>query len=64
MGLAAYYRSEAERCRQFAAKAPMLSDVSRRWLRLALEYDNLAQSLDSVAPSPPMQRQPDQQHAG
>ena len=48
MGLSAYYLSEAQRCREFAAKAP-LSERARRWIQLATEYENLAQA-SNVSP--------------
>jgi len=62
-----YYRAEAKRCRALAAGA---SDPTAavRWLRIAKDYESLADSLEA-APEPvlppamhtPMQQQPVQQ---
>jgi hypothetical protein len=40
-----YYRTEAERCRELATRS---SDetIRRRWLLLAMDYDQLAFNLD------------------
>jgi len=39
-----HYRSEAARCRELAAKSADAS-ATRRWLELALDYEQLAKSL-------------------
>ncbi len=44
-----HYRSEALRCRELAAKSTDAS-ATRRWLQLALDYEQLARSL-SIAPA-------------
>jgi hypothetical protein len=44
MSTPAYYRAEAERCRTLAAASPDSSAV-KRWLQLALEYEQLAENL-------------------
>lgn len=43
-----HYRSEAARCRELAAKSTDAA-ATRRWLELALDYEQLARSL-SVTP--------------
>lgn len=43
-----HYRSEAARCRELAAKSTDAS-ATRRWLELALDYEQLARSLSSSA---------------
>jgi aminoglycoside phosphotransferase (APT) family kinase protein len=65
MADSAYYRSEADRCRDLAARSPE-SEQAKRWRQLASEYDQLAETLETAAPSPhilhvPMQQQPTQQ---
>lgn len=45
---AEYYRSEAERCRAIAAKSHD-SESMARWIRLAIEYEQLAANLASDA---------------
>jgi hypothetical protein len=66
MAGAHYYRSEAERCRKRAADEPQ-SESTKRWLQLAAEYDQLANTLaaeEGVQPraqARPMQQQPMQQ---
>lgn len=62
MGDAAYYRNEARRCRAQAASAPN-GEAARRWLRLAADYDHLAEALENNASAPQgsMQPQPVQQ---
>jgi hypothetical protein len=65
MADSAYYRSEAERCRELAAGAPE-SEQAKRWRQLASEYHQLAETLETAAASPhilhvPMQQQPMQQ---
>jgi len=44
MSDAAYYRGEAQRCRELAASAPD-SNVTRRWHQIADEYTILAEEL-------------------
>jgi hypothetical protein len=44
----AFYREEAERCRQMAALSPGTA-VSRRWRALADEYLQLALAIDEPA---------------
>jgi hypothetical protein len=39
-----HYRSEAARCRELAAKSTD-ADVTRRWMELALDYEQLAKQL-------------------
>ena len=39
-----HYRSEAARCRELAAKSTDAA-ATRRWLELALDYEQLARSL-------------------
>jgi hypothetical protein len=67
MSTAAYYGAEAARCRELAAKSED-ADAIKRWLRMAAEYEQLAESMASlphIAGSPPqvqpMQRQEVQQ---
>lgn len=49
MSTPAYYRAEAERCRTLAATSPDSSAV-KRWLQLALEYEQLAENIARVPP--------------
>ena len=42
-----HYRSEAARCRELAAKSTDAA-ATRRWLELALDYEQLARSLSGV----------------
>lgn len=63
MSSAAYYRAEAERCRELADGSPDAA-MGARWRQLSSEYELLAQSLDKVpllhrsSPQPqPMQQQ-------
>ena len=64
MSTPAYYRAEAVRCRDLAAKSQD-TDAIKRWLRMAAEYEQLAESLASaphIAPGPAqVQRMPMQQ---
>ena len=68
MASVAYYRREAERARAAAEKSQDAETVLR-WLRLAKDYESLANSLEAVPESPPppavmhvpMQQQPVQQ---
>ena len=64
---ASYYKAEAERCRKRAADDPA-SEMAKRWLQLAAEYEQLAEALnassDDTKPAiqrGPMQQQPMQQ---
>jgi hypothetical protein len=62
MSTSAYYKSEAARCRELAAKAA--SDSAKRWLQLAVEYEQLADTLGIVSTTgatPQVQRMPMQQ---
>ena len=63
----AYYRAEAKRCRALAEESKD-GTAAARWLRIARDYDNLADSLEAApesTPPPsihvPMQQQPLQQ---
>jgi hypothetical protein len=47
MSTPGYYRDEALRCRELAAKSRD-SDAIKRWLQMAVEYDQLAESMASV----------------
>ena len=71
MSTSAYYRAEAARCRDLAAKSED-ADAIKRWLQMAAEYEQLAESMASmphVTRSPPqtqrmsMQQQEIQQPA-
>jgi len=46
----AYYRVEAERCRELAKASPD-AGMAARWRQLADEYELLAEALMSAAPS-------------
>jgi hypothetical protein len=48
MSTPAYYRAEAERCRSMATRMPDSSSV-KRWLQLALEYEQLAENMAGMA---------------
>jgi hypothetical protein len=48
---AAYYRTEAQRCRELAAKSPS-SAKERRLDKIAAECETLADALDNVPPTP------------
>jgi hypothetical protein len=58
----AYYRSEAARCRELAAKSTD-PDAVKRWLQLAADYEQLARDLAAAAhvQRGPMQQQRQQQ---
>ena len=62
----AYYRQEAQRARA-AFEASTDADTVLRWLRIAKDYENLANSLEALPVTPPpstrvpMQQQPIQQ---
>jgi hypothetical protein len=67
MASVAYYRAEAQRCRELAAGTGD-SEAAARWMRIAQDYENLAKSLEAVPESAmppvmhvPMQQQPVQQ---
>jgi hypothetical protein len=59
-----YYRDEALRCRELAAKSPDAAAI-KRWLQMALEYEQLAESMESASQiargAPQVQRVPMQQ---
>jgi hypothetical protein len=64
MTSADYYRAEAKRCRELAARAVAGSPMAGQWLRIATEYDTLAEALEapgfmagSRMTSQPMQQQ-------
>jgi hypothetical protein len=64
MSTPAFYESQAARCREYAAKSRD-ADTIKRWLQLALEYEQLAETMASVSQvaggAPQMQREPMQQ---
>jgi hypothetical protein len=64
MSTAGYYRAEAVRCRELAAKS-LDADAIKRWLQMAAEYEQLAETMASLSPvshsAPQMQRVPMQQ---
>jgi hypothetical protein len=64
MSTSAYYLSEAARCRDLAAKSDG-ADAIKRWLQMAAEYEQLADSMASMPQvpygAPEMQRMPMQQ---
>jgi N-dimethylarginine dimethylaminohydrolase len=64
MSTPAYYRDEAARCRELAAKSQD-TDAIKRWLRMAAEYEQLAESMASaphiIHGPPAVQRMPMQQ---
>jgi hypothetical protein len=64
MSTPAYYKSEAARCRELATKSRD-ADAIKRWLQMALEYEQLAETMASVSQAPrgapQMQRVPMQQ---
>jgi hypothetical protein len=47
MSTPGYYRDEALRCRELAAKSRD-ADAIKRWLKMAAEYDQLAEMMASV----------------
>ena len=47
MSTPAFYESQAARCREYAAKSREAGTI-KRWLQLALEYEQLAESMISV----------------
>lgn len=64
MASADYYRAEAKRCRELAARAVAGSAMADQWLKIAAEYDTLAEALEapgfttgSRMTSQPMQQQ-------
>ena len=66
MASVAYYRAEAERCRELAAAAKD-DALAGQWRKLARDYEALAESLEARSGTPPpamhvpMQQQPIQQ---
>jgi hypothetical protein len=64
MSTPAYYRSEAARCRELATKSREANAI-KRWLKMALEYEQLAECMASVPQAvrgvPDVQRVPMQQ---
>jgi len=59
MASADYYRAEAKRCRDLAAHSVSVSGsaMADQWLRIAAEYETLAEALGG----PPVRTQPQQQ---
>ena len=51
MSTPGYYRDEALRCRELAAKSRD-ADAVKRWLQMAAEYDQLAESMASISQAP------------
>jgi len=47
MSTAAYYRAEAARCRELATKSEGAGAI-KRWLQMAVEYEQLAESMAAV----------------
>ena len=47
MASAEFYRSEAKRCRELAAKAVAGSAMADQWLKIAGEYEALAEALEA-----------------
>ncbi len=64
MSTSAYYLAEAARCRELATKSEG-ADAIKRWLQMAVEYEQLAESMASVPQvshgAPEMQHMPMQQ---
>ena len=63
MASAEYYRAEAKRCRELAAHGVAGSILATQWLKIAAEYETLAEALESgpYHVPPQAQRQPMQQ---
>ena len=61
MASADYYRAEAKRCRELAARSVAGSIMAGQWLRIAAEYETLADSLDGPTARTQAQQQPMQQ---
>ena len=64
MASAEYYRAEAKRCRELAAHSIAGSTMAAQWLKIAAEYETLAEALEapgfmagSRMTSQPMQQQ-------
>jgi hypothetical protein len=64
MASAEYYRAEAKRCRELAAHSISGSTMAAQWLKIAAEYETLAEALEapgfmagSRMTSQPMQQQ-------
>ena len=64
MSTSAYYRAEAARCRELATRSDG-AEAIKRWLQMAVEYEQLAESMESVPQVaravPETQRMPMQQ---
>ncbi len=65
MASADYYRAEAKRCRELAARTPS-PEMAKGWLNLAADYDTLVEALESSPGAAqyqpaPMRQQPMQQ---
>ncbi len=61
MSSASYYRTEAKRCRDLAAHSVAGSAMAAQWLRLAAEYETLADALDGAPVQAQTRQQPMQQ---
>jgi hypothetical protein len=61
MTSADHYRTEAKRCRDLAARAVAGSAMSDQWLKIAVEYDTLAEAMERSPLMPRAQQQPMQQ---
>ena len=66
MPSAEYYRAEAKRCRELAARSMGGAVIATQWLTLAAEYETLAEALEGGSmwgptPGQRMQQQPVQQ---
>ena len=48
MSTPGYYRSESARCRELATKSRDAAEI-KRWLQMALEYEQLAETMGSVS---------------
>ena len=57
MASASYYRGEAKRCRELAARA-LSPEMAKGWLALAADYDILAEALESSPGAAQYQRTP------
>ena len=64
MSTPAFYESQAARCREYAAKSGDANTI-KRWLQLALEYEQLAETMASGSQvtrgAPPVQQQETEQ---
>ena len=62
MSSAEYYRAEAKRCRELAARSVAPSAMRTQWLTIAAEYETLAEAMERSPVMPPQaQHQPMQQ---